>query len=1063
MKDDAFRKWLAPSTWEVEAQLQANLSQRASGTLHWILELEKFKTWRVGELDSASLTAAQTLWITGLPGTGKSTASAYLYNLLVCQYPDAIILHFFCKSGTPGLTTAHDLVRTICHQLTEKDAFYRRYLQGMPNLPTASGCESLTLLFKTLIKEPLLKGPQESEIFIFLDGLDELDDTSRRDNQPSYTNKSEIEVLLEQVVSLPRAKILVTSRSSPELKGILSQTGVTHVITRGDNSEDITRYVNSRIEKSPKLADGFREIEKDPVEFFKAKSNGIFLWAALVLDMLERSISLKRFSSTLEKVPPTMNNVYDQILTRARQSGNYDWVKEILGWTLIVPSPFTMQQMETAVELSKNDNIFGIEDFLHSECGSLLDLVPVLGTAAGKSFEIHIGHETFQSYLTDPANPEDRLFSPTIAHGKAALACLRYLVSEKPVVNQGFGLHAVTRWRWHLRLSMGLREREFAEPLTALDGGSPLPMELANLIFGLLHQFLTTNSVDPWLEYYFLEGGFRKLMFSEVYHTCVEVAAWCETNQLSLGDPTVLEAPGTDARRLSAWREGVSGLQCIVDPIWPRACHVWLWNTWTDWWAVLYGYESLVQLNIFTNHPDIRRESHKANQLLEEQEQVLKENESRSWKTSGKLNGNLSIRYANYHLILQEEDGRRDHFDAIAAAGENDEMSGICQGNLSIACYSLGVRNRSIKDQLFEEGIIGVREALDEEPTGNARYYEHLGRLYSALGKKGLALDEWRNGIDIDHDHLTNCREEYYQLRVYMLTDKDYGCVTPDYDAAITILEVAIRDDPANANSRWFHQMADMYKKKGDLEGARRTYRANMEFDPSWNSQWEDLARTFIDEKLYEEKRQFDWRGYCEALADATIADPSRASNHWGTLLDMAMRLKDYQHFGIAVEMLTYGVERTSQMKTKSAIEARPNFELKLGETFCSMAKWESAIPLLEDSLKHKKEKPKSDLFELLGHAYKFSGRYEEALAAFHKIIENDAEYAKSYAELGEVHLISGNPSKAIKEYKAAIRLQEKWAAVRVERYDEFKNKYDQYMGEFYMDLGTGLRTPLPS
>jgi hypothetical protein len=61
VKDDAFRKWLAPSAWEVEAQLQANLSQRASGTLRWILELEKFKTWRVGELESAGSTAAQTL------------------------------------------------------------------------------------------------------------------------------------------------------------------------------------------------------------------------------------------------------------------------------------------------------------------------------------------------------------------------------------------------------------------------------------------------------------------------------------------------------------------------------------------------------------------------------------------------------------------------------------------------------------------------------------------------------------------------------------------------------------------------------------------------------------------------------------------------------------------------------------------------------------------------------------------------------------------------------------------------------------------------------------------
>jgi tetratricopeptide (TPR) repeat protein len=59
---------------------------------------------------------------------------------------------------------------------------------------------------------------------------------------------------------------------------------------------------------------------------------------------------------------------------------------------------------------------------------------------------------------------------------------------------------------------------------------------------------------------------------------------------------------------------------------------------------------------------------------------------------------------------------------------------------------------------------------------------------------------------------------------------------------AIEVLEQAIKEDPSNANRRWFHQMASMYKGKGDLEGARRTYRANMEFDPRWNSQWEDLC-----------------------------------------------------------------------------------------------------------------------------------------------------------------------------------------------------------------------------
>jgi len=214
LKDDAFFEWLAPSVWEVEAQLLANRMQRADGTLGWVLELEEFRRWRVGNLENTGLTPTQTLWLNGLPGTGKSTIAAYVYDLLLHQYPDATILHFFCKSGTPGLTTTHNIVRTLCHQLTQKDAFYQRYLQDKPELPSAGRCENVVLLFNTLIKVPLSKGPQDSDIFILLDGLDELEDTSAQAGQSSYTSKTEIETLLEALVQIPRAKIFVTSRSS---------------------------------------------------------------------------------------------------------------------------------------------------------------------------------------------------------------------------------------------------------------------------------------------------------------------------------------------------------------------------------------------------------------------------------------------------------------------------------------------------------------------------------------------------------------------------------------------------------------------------------------------------------------------------------------------------------------------------------------------------------------------------------------------------------------------------------------------------------------------------------
>jgi tetratricopeptide (TPR) repeat protein len=1055
LKDDAFFEWLLPSVWEVEAQLLANISQRADGTLGWVLELEEFRKWRVGNLENSRSTPAQTLWLNGLPGTGKSTISAYLYDLLVHQYPDATILHFFCKSGTPGLTTAHNIVRTLCYQLTQKDPFYQRYLQHKPVLPSTGRCENVVLLFNTLIKDPVSKGRQDSDTFILLDGLDELEDTFSQAGQPSYTSKTEIEALLEALVQIPRAKILVTSRSSPELKRILDEAGTTRTISWQDNTEDIKRYVKARVNRSPKLTNRFQQIGKDPVEFFE-KANGIFLWAALVLDMLERTVSTNAFSVALEQVPSTMNNVYDQIIERTVRSGNYRWIKEILGWTLILPSPFAVQQMNTAVNLSFNDEIYNMEDFLRSECGSLLGLVPVLGSS--QYFEIHIGHETFQAYLTNAANSHGDLFTSNIAHGKAALACLRYLIAEKPLSDEKFKLYAITRWRWHLRASMGIRELEFAEPLSALEGGKSLPDDLSQEMIVALYKFLTTSKVDPWLEYYFLEKRhWDKESFNEVYHTCIELSAWYRVNKQHLEDQTALEKHGISIESLLSWCEGLPDLQCVADRLWPRACHVWLWNSWKACMPVIYGYERLVELDIWINHPDILAPSDEATQLLKEEEKIVEFNEKDTLgsKSYGRLFGNLSLRYANFYLILQKGPGSRKYLDAVTTAGEVDDMSGVCQANISVALNFISNRvgfELSNKEEVLSEAMTCIRDALDEDP-GNPRYYEHLGYLYYREGRKDDAFEAWKTGLALDIERETCCGEEYYQQKVWDLTRRDLGCTTPDYNGAIAVLKEAIKIDPGNASSRWFHQMADMYKEIGDLEGARRTYRAIMESDPIWSSKWEDLAKTYIDEELIDETRQFNWRAYCNALTEATILDPSGARSHLNCWVQKAEQLKEYQYFELAVEILEHGIETISQMKTKAAIEARANFEFALGKVFCAMTKWVAAVSSLENSFKHMPKTTRRQ-YNSLGDAYTSCGRYEEALALFNKLLEENPSSSGNHASVAEIYLLSGTPSKALKEYKTAIRLQESRAVEQAGWGSDYLTAFNQYVRDWYIDLG---------
>jgi tetratricopeptide (TPR) repeat protein len=1013
VSESVFSKWLAPSTAEVEAQLGANRQQRVDGTLRWVLNLPEFKSWRLNEFKKRA-TPAETLWITGLPGMGKSTISAYIHDLLASQYPEMVVSYFFCKSGTTHLNHAHHIVRTISYQVAMKQPLVKRYLESkMIDLPTTGGNENLAFLFHKLINEPLQECLPDAKLFILLDGIDELEDSAM--HQSVSKLRTEIETLLELVLTLPQARVLVTSRSSPELRRILEKSGSTRTLSRNDNTDDIERYVDSRVSKSTKLAQGFKNINKAAAQFFAEKANGIFLWVVIVLDILDRTTSSKSFASALEDLPPAMNNLYEQILLRSKKSGNYEWIKLVLGLTLVARQPLTLDQMKQALELLTNDEVFDMEDLLRSECGSLVDLVPVFGTRQGQSFEIHIAHETFQTYLTTSGNSgdqnDDAVFSARQAHGKAALACLRYLKVgaswENPIHS-----YAIQNLTWHLEESCS--------------NGNALPSALATDISQALQEVLASDMIDPWLDFWLhpgpLPGG-----FAYVCGLNDLICKWYRENEPQLAN--TVETSSNTSHTPADSTSPISGKELdfdtLLETLWVRSCHVWLWNTWSSWQEVNYCYRSLVKLNILVHNPQVHAGGEQTVETFKSQGSEPKEVSSQEWILGDILGEMKSNPLLN--AIFRREQTSRKHFDDIARAGGSDEMSGVCQSNLAIACSFLGLGGDN-SWSAFDEGVSRIQDAIDEDPEGHPRYFETLGWLHEALAQEDLAIDAYTQGIRIDPGDISECRMKYYLLK----QKKAMRAHNPNYDAIITLLDEAIKEDPRNASGHYFNLRAETYQLKGDISGARQALLDFVHFDPTQEHLWEEIAETYIDKKTYRERREFDWRGYCDTLAEATVQDPSRAAKLWEIWIVRAETLRSYQRFKIAIDMLEYGIERCSQMKTGSAAKARSTFEEVLGKTYCSMMKWDVAVPLLEDALKHR-QRTSGNLtliYRMLGHAYTGTGRYDEALVALTNAIADDdtkIENTWTRAEVAEIHLLNAQFPKALREYKTTIRVLESW------------------------------------
>lgn len=122
--------------------------------------------------------------------------AGYFIELLKCQYPDAIVAYFFCRSGQKGLIKARDIIRTLAYQVIQESPEARLYLESLQHeeLPVDDNV-GVGFLFDKLLKEPLATTSKTS--FIILDGLDEADrkslDSTERPKRP------EIEILLQHL------------------------------------------------------------------------------------------------------------------------------------------------------------------------------------------------------------------------------------------------------------------------------------------------------------------------------------------------------------------------------------------------------------------------------------------------------------------------------------------------------------------------------------------------------------------------------------------------------------------------------------------------------------------------------------------------------------------------------------------------------------------------------------------------------------------------------------------------------------------------------------------------
>ncbi|KAL5610682.1 hypothetical protein FOBRF1_006799 [Fusarium oxysporum] len=313
---------------------QQNIADAYPDTCDWLFATTEFQEWR----DRADLpTHNGVLWIKGKPGAGKSTLMKHTLRHCLKDLDDHLVAaYFFNGRGEILEKTLLGMLQSIIYQLLDKEAALyghfvpifrekqKMYREGRWEWQP----EQLKEFMLSEIKEWKLK-----PILLLIDALDECNEEDVRD-VVEFLERLSIDALLSGVT----LRVCLSSRHYPHV----SMRKVLELIVdkNAEHQRDIATYVGEKL-----------RIRDDDIEAeVRKKADGIFMWAVLVVSLLNKAYDEGRVEAmqrTLEDVPGGLEEVFNILLSKGDQ--NKAETILMLQWVLLSCRPLRPEELFAAV------------------------------------------------------------------------------------------------------------------------------------------------------------------------------------------------------------------------------------------------------------------------------------------------------------------------------------------------------------------------------------------------------------------------------------------------------------------------------------------------------------------------------------------------------------------------------------------------------------------------------------------------------------------------------------------------------------------------------------------
>jgi ankyrin repeat protein len=321
-----------------------------------LINQAKYEDWK-DETKSSMLT------FSGKLGSGKSVLLANIVDDLYLSAQSNAVAYFFCRYDLPNSLKARTIIGSLARQLLHHLPDFKGAKEHLQYLSKAMDCERILNMLRDML-------PPAFEAYFVLDGLDECDETERRNT------------LLE----LQRAQQAFTLRICISLRPEPNNTLALHreefvtgsVITISDDNPDIVNFIDAELEScimSGRLSIGDPTLILEIQDALLRGSQGMFLWVALQIKSLSTMKTDNDIRLALADLPKDLPDTYSRVL---QKSDELDHQRRILQLVAVAQRPLTTEELREALSVVPGNDVWNqamlINDIYSTLacCGSLI-------------------------------------------------------------------------------------------------------------------------------------------------------------------------------------------------------------------------------------------------------------------------------------------------------------------------------------------------------------------------------------------------------------------------------------------------------------------------------------------------------------------------------------------------------------------------------------------------------------------------------------------------------------------------------------------------------------------